>query len=109
MTIEVDTVSEETAYWMNVCVSTTHKWTDCLRPETKARVACSYPTPGNIGCPHKTTVLPPSPDGIYYVIAGGIRFTQSPGAYVGVVRTSPGISSLTQVIDNGDGPPSIEP
>ena len=71
VTIEVDTVSEDTAYWMNVCVSTTHKWTDCLRPETKARVACSYPTPGNIGCPHKTTVLPTSPDGIYYVIAGG--------------------------------------
>lgn len=110
VTIELDTVSEETAYWMNACISTSNRWADCLKPETKARVACSYPTPGNIGCPQKTFVLPSSSDGIYYAIAGGIRFTDSPGAYVGVVRaSSPGISSLTQVVDNGDGPPSIEP
>lgn len=109
VTVELDTVSEETAYWMNACVSTTHKWADCLPPVAKERVACSYPTLGNFGCPHRTFVLPSSPDGMYYVIAGGFRFTQSPGAYVGVVRASPGMSSLTQVIDNGDGPPSIEP
>jgi hypothetical protein len=111
VTLEVDTISSETAYLMQGCISTTNRWADCLKPQAKERVPCSYPPPGGLGCPHKTTVLPPSAGGddVYYVIVGGLRFTQTPGAYTAVVRANPGIGTLALVVDNGDEEPHIEP
>ncbi len=109
VTVFVDTVSSATAYWMQTCVSTSTRLPDCLRPESKDRVACSYPPPGGLGCPRKTTVLPPGSRGVYYVIVGGFRFTPSVGQYTATVRAAPGIGALSLALDNSDHPASVEP
>jgi hypothetical protein len=109
VTLELDTVSAATAYWMQGCISPTTRWIDCLRPVAKSRVTCSYPPPGGLGCPHRTTVLPPSANGVYYVIVMGLRFTRNDGEYRAVVRANPGIGALGLILDNGEGETTIEP
>jgi hypothetical protein len=107
VTLELDTVSEDTAYWMLGCISTSSRWVDCIPPVTSGRVDCSYPPPGGLGCPRRTTRLPQNPGDTYYLIVGGVLFTRDPGQYTAVVRTNPGIGALGLIIDNGDSPTDI--
>jgi hypothetical protein len=108
VSLSVDTVSADTAYAMQACVSTTPTWRDCIRPASRDRPPCSYSPPGGIGCPRKTTVLAGSGPRVYYLVIGGFRFTRTDGLYTVFVRSSPGVSRLVLALDNGDQPASVE-
>jgi hypothetical protein len=103
----LDTVSSESAYLMQACVSTSPRVRDCLRPLSHDRPSCAYPPPGGLGCPRRTTVLPRR--GVYYLVVAGFRFTRTPGAYTVFVRAHPAIGRLTLAVNNGDHPASVEP
>jgi hypothetical protein len=105
--LALDTLSAESAYLMQACVSTSSAFRDCLPPASKDRVPCSFPPPGGLGCPRRTTMLPH--DGVYHVLIGGFRFTREPGRYSLFVRAQPGIGPLGLAVDDGDHPASVEP
>jgi hypothetical protein len=107
VTITVDTVSEETAYTLSACISSTPATRDCIKPVTRTRVDCSFPPPFG-KCPVNTYVLPADSDGIYYFIVNGFRFFANPkkkvdGEYVGTLSTSPGVGRIELEVDNGTG------
>ena len=103
----LDTLSSESAYLMQACVSTSGAFRDCLPAVSRDRVPCSFPPPGGLGCPRRTTMLPA--DGVYYVVIGGFRFTQEPGQYSVFVRALPGIGPLGLAVNDSDHPASVEP
>lgn len=103
----LDTLSSESAYLMQACVSTSSAFRDCLPHVSKDRVPCSFPPPGGLGCPRRTTMLPD--DGLYYIVIGGFRFTREPGQYSLFVRAQPGIGALGLAVNDSDHPASVEP
>jgi hypothetical protein len=107
VTVKLDTVSEETAYIMSFCLSTTTRRLDCVKPVSKARVDCAF---GNrfAKCPVRSYVLP-SNQGIYYLIVNGFRFgADQPGQYTMEMTAQPGAGPLNLDQDNVTEDPFFE-
>jgi len=99
VTVKLDTVSQDTAYVMSVCVSTNTQRRNCLTPTFKDRVPCAFHNPFRIGCPVRSYSLPDA--GTYYVIVNGWRFNVSaPGQYTMAMTAHPGIGPLTLQSNN---------
>jgi hypothetical protein len=107
VTVVVDTVSADTAYIMEACVSRSPQLRDCVQAASRSRFACAFPPPGGLGCPRSTTALPA--DGVYYVIVGGIRLTRTEGQYTAVVKAQPGIGVLSLAVNDAGFVPAVEP
>lgn len=93
VTVKLDTVSEETAYIMSICLSTSTKRVDCIKSVSRARVDCAF---GNrfAKCPVRSYVLP-SNQGIYYLIVNGFRLgADQPGQYTMEMTALPGTGPL---------------
>jgi hypothetical protein len=99
VTIRLDTVSETSAYVMGVCISTSTRRLDCIKPVSKGRVDCSF---GNelVRCPVKSYVLPQN-GGLYHVLVSGFRpRAEQDGKYVVEMTAHPGTGPLGLEADN---------
>jgi hypothetical protein len=107
VTVKLDTVSEETAYIMSFCLSTSTRRIDCVKPTFKARVDCAFDD-RFVKCPVRSYLLPPN-QGRYYLIVNGFRFgADQPGQYTLAMTAHPGTGPLNLDQDNVSEDPFFE-
>ncbi len=101
----VDTVSAETAFDIEACVSTTSSSADCFAFGDD-QMACTYPPP-SFGCPRLQGTLPADGDGIYYLLvesgSAASGYAGPYGLYEATITAYGWISPLTLVYDNRPG------
>jgi len=98
VTIQLDTVSDDSAYFMGVCISSNgHR--PCMTPKSQTRVRCSAGKGIFSLCPKRSYVLPEN-GGLYHVIVSGFRLGGQGGEYVILMTAHPGTGPLGLEADN---------
>jgi hypothetical protein len=98
----VDTISLDTAYDIEACLSTSPSSVDCFAFGDD-NGPCSYPPPA-FGCPAINVTLPEDADGLYYLLiesgGGSSGFVGPVGNYRATVTPSKPLGAFMLVLDN---------
>ena len=105
VSIWVDTVSLDTAFDIEACLSTEDSSASCFRFGDD-NMPCTYPPPG-FACPRFRATLPDDGDGVYYLLiesgSGNQNYAGPVGHYHASVGTVRFISPLTLIHNNQPG------